>query len=103
MKIYAYRLAQHRPQNTYNNVEESIFKTLGRVNTYQASISAHTVSNHVLYKLKENNDETLMLMARILAHRNEHSFNLPFEIDSCFCFPQEIKHICGMPHCIREK
>lgn len=68
------------------------FKThVQLVPIYEVPSNANVISSHTLYKIKIEEDNKLMLKARIASHGNEDSTKDVLKTDCCICIPIGIR------------
>lgn len=77
--------------NAYRVEEDAFIKTVRRVYRKSVPVDSNTIFSHVLYKVKAQDDMSLMLKARIEPNRNEDSEQADRRSDYCMCPPLGIR------------
>ena len=79
--------------NAYNKEEENFVANVKIVPRSSVPKSANIIGSHTIYKLKQNDDQSLKLKARIAPHGNEDSDKENLHTECCMCPPLGIRII----------
>ena len=77
--------------NYYRTEEESFMKTFRPVPIQDISPYGNIINNHTLYKVKRNDDGSLLLKARISPHGNEDDLKNVLRKDCSTCPPTGLR------------
>jgi len=83
-------------QNAYMAEEESFLKTVRHVNLEEIPQGANIISSHVLYKVKDRDDGTRIIKARIAPHGNKDADKDGLKTDSTSCPPIGIRALLSL-------
>ena len=77
--------------NSYKEEENSFLKTVKVIPSSQLPSAANIINSHKIYRVKQNDDESLKLKARIAPHGNEDDLNDFLDKDCATCSPTRIQ------------
>lgn len=77
--------------NAYKAEEETFLKTVRPVSKCKIPPASNIINSHVLYKVKQNDDGTLKLKARIAPHGNEDDLKELLSKDCTTCPPTGLR------------
>jgi len=87
LKHQAQGFEQYSLSKAYDAEEETFIKTIKIIPRDDVPADANMVNSHVLYKVKQNEDGSLKLKARITPHGNEDDLKIVLPLDCAICPP----------------
>ena len=91
LKHQAQGFEQFSLVNSYRDEEATFLKTVSVVPRSEVPSDANVINSHVLYKLKDNDDGSLKLKARIAPHGNEDNLKDILASDCSTCPPSGLR------------
>ena len=91
IKDHAQCFEQYPLVNAYKLEEEIFLKTVGPVSNDKILPGSNVISSHTLYKVKQNDDGSLKLKARIAPHGNEDNLKNILSKDCATCPPTGLR------------
>ena len=80
-------LPPHPVWNAYRDEVLKFLKTVREVPIHEVPKNSSTITSHVIYKVKENDDGSFKMKARIAPHGNKDKEKLMLKTDSSQCPP----------------
>lgn len=96
MRHQAQGFGQTVINSAYMKEHNSFCETVTQVARAHVRNGADVINNHTIYKVKVNDDHTLMLKARIAPHGNEDRLKNDLCTDCCMCPPTGIRIVLIM-------
>ena len=85
---------------SFKTEEETFLRTVKQVAKKDVLAGANIIGSHTIYKMKQNDDGSLKLKARIASHGNEDDLKSELHIDCSTCSPtglRILKSVASLP------
>ena len=78
--------------DAYQEEQQKFMKTVREVSVHKIPKDSNTITSHVIYKVRQNDDGSLKMNARVAPHGNKHKEKGNLKTDSSQCFPNWNTH-----------